>query len=501
MADVSGMDSTTRVAMETRKAMMAVATVTWEDEDETVHSARAKIEDTSASGACFRVKMPIRAGTRVEVSWCRDDFSGMTKWCREDDGEFVVGMQRDRIANKALAKMAPKAQTLGARQVDAAPARRVDIPRVREADRSGAREAGRPDLREVESPNLREMQQEMQHEARQQVQRELQREVHGEVHREVREEVHQAARPINPPAAAALTTGISARRPLIRRGTLIPIPRTVPLPLLRITFPAPVIREPVIGFEIAFDNSARQATNREATDSSAQYQKRTTSFFEERTEMPNKWLNLGSKGQQKDGTNGGGGIGAAHFSPGMAGDTSLAPPRGDLLLLEDIYRTAGIMEPRMGYSITKVVEMLRSDHLRGLGDEVKRASVLMALNAAGVPLGDILQDAAQRQAAVAAYEVEQRKKFEEYWSRRAEENSVLQTEMERVTRQYVERMNRNLTEVQQEKEAFQKWQTAMQHEVLRISEAVTLCAQPAVYESSNEQPAGGGDQSLVAKSA
>ena len=99
--------------------------------------------------------------------------------------------------------------------------------------------------------------------------------------------------------------------------------------------------------------------------------------------MPNKWLNLGSRGQQKEGANGGGGIGAAHLSPGMAGDTTGAPPRGDLLLLEDIYRTAGIMEPRMGYSITKVVEKLSNDHLRGLGDEVKRASVLMALNAAG----------------------------------------------------------------------------------------------------------------------
>jgi hypothetical protein len=270
-----------------------------------------------------------------------------------------------------------------------------------------------------------------------------------------------------------------AHRRVTRRGTLIPIPKPKPLPLLRITFPPAVIHKPVIGYEIALDYSLDEATTDESTDSSAQYQNRTTSFFEERTEMPNKWLNLGSRGQQKEGANGGGGIGAAHMSPGMAGDATFAPPRGDLLLLEDIYRTAGIMEPRMGYSITKVVEMLSNDHLRGLGDEVKRASVLMALNAAGIPLGDILQDAAQRQAAVAAYEVEQRKKFEEYWTRRSEENSALQTEMERVTRQYVERMNRNLTEVQQEKEAFQKWQTAMQHEVLRISEAVTLCAQPA----------------------
>jgi hypothetical protein len=199
---------------------------------------------------------------------------------------------------------------------------------------------------------------------------------------------------------------------------------------MRITYPPVVMQKPVIGFETALDNTRHEATDHESTDSGAQYQKRTTSFFEERTEMSDKWLNRGSKGHHKDGTNGSGGIGAAHFSPGMVGETSLAP-RGDLLLREDIFRTAGIMEPRMGYSITKVVEMLGSGHLRGLGDEVKRGSVLTALRTAGIPLGDILQDAAQRQAAVAAYEVEQRKKFEEYWSRRAEENSSLQSEMER----------------------------------------------------------------------
>ena len=87
--------------------------------------------------------------------------------------------------------------------------------------------------------------------------------------------------------------------------------------------------------------------------------------------MQNKWLNLGNRRQQQDGGNGGN-----HGSQGMNGDATTATPRGDLLMLEDIYRTAGIMEPRMGYSITKVVEMLRSDHLRGLGDEVKRASRL-----------------------------------------------------------------------------------------------------------------------------
>ena len=82
--------------------MMAVAKVTWEDEDATVHTASATIEDTSLSGACFRLKIRIRPGTRIDVSWCRDDFSGMTKWCREDQGEYLVGMQRDRITSKAV---------------------------------------------------------------------------------------------------------------------------------------------------------------------------------------------------------------------------------------------------------------------------------------------------------------------------------------------------------------------------------------------------------------
>jgi hypothetical protein len=468
--------------------MMAVAKVSWEDGDETVHTAPAKIEDTSPSGACFRLKVPIEAGTRIHVSWCRDDFSGTARWCRADDGEYVVGMRRDQVARPAPVRMAPRlnavnprpmettsmvrADTPRVRQVEARPSRRVDTPRVREAEAQSARPVDEPGVREASVPRARE----------------------ADV---------PAERPElpGPPRIPEIVQNIPAQRPLIRRGTLTPIAKPAPLALMRITFPPAEIHEPMIGFEIARDNvrdnAPRRTTAGEPRVSSLQYQNRTTSFFEERTDMQNKWLNLGNRRQQQDAGNA-----SSNGSHSMNGDAAMATPRGDLLLLEDVYRTAGIVEPRMGYSITKVVEMLRSDHLRGLGDEVKRASVLMALNAAGIPLGDILQDAAHRQAAVAAYEVEQRNKFEEYWSRRAEENSQLQTEMERVTRQYVEKMNRNLTEVQQEKEAFQKWQNAMQYEVLQISEAVTLCAQPAVFETAAERPAAApSGASLVAKSA
>jgi hypothetical protein len=427
--------------------MMAVVKVSWEARDETAYSAIAEIKNTSNSGACIQLQVPIETGTKVHVSWCRHDFSGTARWCRAYDGEYMFGMQRDQVAQPVSVRNASRLNAVDPRQVEMTPALRIGSPRVRP----------------VEAPS-----------------------------------VHEVCAPAHLPLATEIVRHSRAQRPLIRRGRLTPVakPEPLPLPLMQIAFPPAEIYDSAIGRTIAHEYMPRFLTDREFVGPGAPYQKRTTSLFEERTDMPNRWLNLGNRRQQKDGANGRNGSGET------GGDTRLSTVRGDLSPLEDIYRGAGIVAPRMGYSITKVVEMLRSDHLRGLGDEVKRASVLMALSAAGVPLSDVLQDAAQRQAAVAAYEVEQRNKFEEYWSRRAEENSQLQTEMERTTRQFVERMGRNLAEVQQEKDAFQMWQHTMQYEVLQISAAVALCAQPTVFETATQRPAeAGGGQNTVAKSA
>ena len=424
---------------------MAVVKFTLEDHHETVHTAPAKIEDISPSGACLRLKVPIEAGTKIHVSWSRYDFSGTTIWCREDDGEYVVGIRRDQVTRPGPVRVAARLNAVNPRQVETTPGLRIGSPRLRPVESFSEREARAPALQ--------------------------------------------------PPATEVVQRNRS-QWPAVHGGTPSAILKAAPSPLMRTTLPPAESYERAIGCKIACDYMSRFSTDREIVGTGAPYQKRTTPIFEERTDMPSRWLNLGNRRQQKDGANGRNGSG------GIGADATLATVRGDLSPLEDIYRGAGIVAPRMGYSITKVVEMLRSDHLRGLGDEVKRASVLMALNAAGVPLSDVLQDAAQRQAAVAAYEVEQRKKFEEYWSRRAEENSQLQAEMERTTRQFVERTNRNLAEVQQEKDAFQIWQHTMQYEVLQISAAVTLCAQPTVFETATERPAGaGGGQNVVAKSA
>jgi hypothetical protein len=167
------------------------------------------------------------------------------------------------------------------------------------------------------------------------------------------------------------------------------------------------------------------------------------------------------------------------------GANGLAKLQGDLQSLEDIYRAAGILNPRMGYSISKVVEMIRSDHMRGLASDAKRAAILMALDAASISVEEVLRDAALRRDALDAYEAGQRKSFEEYWARKAEVNLQIQAETDRIVAQNLERIQRNRDEVAHEKAEFAKWQAMKNREAQRIAEAVELCSKAPAPEAAH----------------
>ena len=63
---------------------------------------------------------------------------------------------------------------------------------------------------------------------------------------------------------------------------------------------------------------------------------------------------------------------------------------------EEIYNAAEIHPPTHGYTIYKIADMLQSEHIRNLPADVKRSSILLALDAAGVKLQDIIEDAVRR---------------------------------------------------------------------------------------------------------
>ena len=157
-----------------------------------------------------------------------------------------------------------------------------------------------------------------------------------------------------------------------------------------------------------------------------------------------------------------------------------ADARAEMLSYEDIYHAAGIMSPRSGYGIHKVVEMLNSARIRDLSKDIQRASVLMALDAAGTSVDDLLQDATRRQQALNSYEAGKKKQVEDFESQKSRENTEIEAEMERIRTHYAERAQRNRDLVAQEKDSLRNWQMAMQHESQRIADVIVLCGkQPA----------------------
>lgn len=212
--------------------------------------------------------------------------------------------------------------------------------------------------------------------------------------------------------------------------------------------------------------------------------------------MRRKWFGMGHKEEnQQDGP------GIHHELPGQEAPASPARAadaepdaeqaggqgRVELLSMADIYQTAGIRGPRKGYSINKVVEMLRSEHLRGLSKEMKRASILVALDAAGISVDEVVEDANARMEAIDSYETSQRKQFESHLVRRAEENQQIMAELERIKATYADRLRRNLEGVAREKATFGNWLTLKQQEASNISEALDLCTKPVAAEPAKTE--------------
>ena len=152
----------------------------------------------------------------------------------------------------------------------------------------------------------------------------------------------------------------------------------------------------------------------------------------------------------------------------------------ELLSVEDIYRTSGIRNPRKDYGINKVVEMLRSEHVRELPGEMKRAAVLMALDAAGVLVDEVLRDAKARQDALDSYEAERRTQIEAEWARKTKENAQIMAELEGLKLHHMACVNRNLDRIRREQATFGEWLAAKQQESQNISEAAALCLKPRV---------------------
>jgi hypothetical protein len=157
---------------------------------------------------------------------------------------------------------------------------------------------------------------------------------------------------------------------------------------------------------------------------------------------------------------------------------TIEPPKSAAPVLgsfEEIYSDAGVKTPGRGYTILKVAEMLQNRHLADMSSDSKRNSLMMALESAEIEIGELLQDAVARNRALDEYEDKQQAQLRSYESCKAEEKSKLHAELERLTSQYMSRIQANADEVSREQDSFRSWQKQKQQESQRITDAATFC--------------------------
>ncbi len=82
-----------------------------------------------------------------------------------------------------------------------------------------------------------------------------------------------------------------------------------------------------------------------------------------------------------------------------------------------IYTEAGITTPAHGYGVEKVSAMLANSHLASRPRDVRATAALAALEAAQVPLRDVIDDAVLRHRALAAFEAAKALRAARSWPR------------------------------------------------------------------------------------
>jgi hypothetical protein len=162
----------------------------------------------------------------------------------------------------------------------------------------------------------------------------------------------------------------------------------------------------------------------------------------------------------------------AEIAATLAPEPQFTTPVSDPTSFEEIYKAAEIPAPPKGYSIFKVSQMLESEHIRTLPSDVKKSSILVALDAAGVDVKDVIQDAIRRDRALDTYERVQQRAVEELDGRKAKENADIQAQIDKYVTEQRAKIQSNNDAVSREKERFTGWRLKKQQEEKKIGEAV-----------------------------
>jgi hypothetical protein len=163
----------------------------------------------------------------------------------------------------------------------------------------------------------------------------------------------------------------------------------------------------------------------------------------------------------------------AEIASSVAAEPKFTAPVSAAARFDEIYRAAEIQPPAHGYTIMKIAEMLQSERIRTLPGEVKKSSILLALDAAGVKIEEVIEDAVKRDRALDGFERVQQKALDELEVRKEQDNAQIQDALDHLIEEHKARIQANKDEVAKEKERFYAWRLQKQQEEQKISDSVS----------------------------
>jgi hypothetical protein len=162
----------------------------------------------------------------------------------------------------------------------------------------------------------------------------------------------------------------------------------------------------------------------------------------------------------------------AEIASSMGAEPKFTTPVSDPTSFDEIYKAAEIPPAPQGYSILKISQMLESERIRTLPSDVKRSSILVALDAAGVDIKEVIQDAIRRDRALDTYERVQQRAADDLESRKTKENAEIQAQIDKYVTEQRAKIQSNNEAISREKERFTGWRLKKQQEEKKIAEAV-----------------------------
>jgi len=192
----------------------------------------------------------------------------------------------------------------------------------------------------------------------------------------------------------------------------------------------------------------------------------------------------------------------AEIASSLAAEPKFTTPVSDPTSFDAIYKAAEIPPAPQGYSILKVAHMLESEHIRNLPSDVKKSSVLVALDAAGADIRDVIQDAVRRDRALDTYERVQQRAVEELETKKTQENAQIQGQIDKYLTEQRARIQANNDEIAREKERFAGWRLKKQQEEKKIADTVGyfVSANPITTGPVEAQPKCAETSTAVVKS-